>query len=94
MCCCSCCRVTNTASKPVYLDQVLLQYWFHGPLDGTVSDNSTAPNSSNSSGVSDVVARVSASQFRLTCSDASEELGTWAQLEAVHCGVCRLDVPV
>jgi len=69
----------------VFLDQLLLQYWFHGPLDGTVteSDNGTG---TDGSGVSDVVARVSASQFRLTCSDATQELGK-GHIEVAGCSL-------
>jgi hypothetical protein len=71
-------RITNLAAEPVFLDQVLLQYWFHGPLDGSVagsSDNSSA----GSAEVDSVVAQVSAAQFRLTCSDASAEIGACMQ---------------
>lgn len=95
------CRITNLAAEPVFLDQVLLQYWFHGPLDGTLagpSDNSTA----GSAEVADVVAQVSAAQFRLTCSDASAEIGActcrspqqvclrWAGLQREGSGCCDL----
>jgi hypothetical protein len=56
----------------VYLDQVVLQYWFHGPLDGTTDAGS---NGTGSAGGDSVIAQVSASQFRLTCSDATPEIG-------------------
>lgn len=60
----------------MYLDQLLLQYWFHGPLDSTPAEPAASNDSSSAGpGVTDVVAQVSASQFRLTCSDASPELG-------------------
>lgn len=79
------CRITNMGTDPVFLDQVVLQYWFHGPLDGTTdaAGNSTA----SSEGVtSDVVAQVSASQFRLTCSDATPELGECPHACCSHVG--------
>lgn len=93
-------RVVNTQPGPVFLDQIVLQYWFHGPLDGGMdaatanSTNSTTGSSASTSGssastsggaasssldsgsgIEEVVARVSASQFRLTCSDATPEVG-------------------
>jgi hypothetical protein len=66
------CRITNTGADTVYLDQVVLQYWFHGPLDGTTDAGS---NGTGSAGGNSVIAQVSASQFRLTCSDATPEIG-------------------
>lgn len=68
----------------MYLDQVVLQYWFHGPLDTDAADggsgsgnNTISGSASGSSGMDDVVARVSASQFRLTCSDATLSVGAF-----------------
>lgn len=97
-------RITNTQPTPVYLDQIVLSYWFQGPFDagsgGDAADagannaanaanvanaaNDTSSSSNNggggnaAGGVAEVVARVSASQFRLTCSDATTVVGEWA----------------
>jgi hypothetical protein len=97
------CRISNLDTKPVYMDQLLLQYWFHGPLDGTVvaAPGANATDAADAAAVLDPVALVSASQFRLTCSDASPEIGerwavlgaTWDVHESIqHLGLCQLDI--
>jgi hypothetical protein len=58
----------NMEPDPVDLDQVVLQYWFNGPLDGTTDvpgNNLTASEA----------AWLPTSLFRLTCSDSSAEIG-------------------
>jgi hypothetical protein len=85
------CRLSNRQAyntAPVFLDQVVLQYWFQGPEEPTAASaaalaagDSSSSNGSSSSGVvqqEEAVAALVASQFKMSCSDASPAVGEWA----------------
>lgn len=86
-------RVTNMQAEsapPVFLDEVLLQYWFHGPQGPpdnqmNASSSSTGGTSRTSSGAAGeasstqggdaAMTALVASQFKMTCSDATADFG-------------------
>jgi hypothetical protein len=75
---CNACRLSNAApadggASPVYLDQVVLQYWFHGPQQAAEA----AAAASDSSTTSSIAAHADASQLSLGCTDAGAPLSEW-----------------
>ncbi|WIA40777.1 hypothetical protein OEZ86_004457 [Tetradesmus obliquus] len=75
-----------SGTAPVFLDQVVLQYWFQGPEEPTAAsaaalaagDGSSSSNSSSGAGAMQqdwAVAALVASQFKMSCSDATPAVG-------------------
>jgi hypothetical protein len=97
--------VSNPA--PVFLDEVVLQYWFQGPEEPTAAsaaalaagEAASGSSSSNSSDLAqeEAVAALVASQFKMSCSDATAAIGesvklTWAlfvHAAQQHCLLCN-----
>jgi hypothetical protein len=74
----------SSSPTPVFLDQVVLQYWFQGPEEPTAALAAAAlaagvgNSSSSSSGdgqQDEAVAAFVASQFKMSCSDATSVIG-------------------
>ncbi|WIA20474.1 hypothetical protein OEZ85_004879 [Tetradesmus obliquus] len=75
-----------SGTAPVFLDQIVLQYWFQGPEEPTAAsaaalaagDGSSRSNSSSGAGAMQqdwAVAALVASQFKMSCSDATPAVG-------------------
>jgi hypothetical protein len=69
------CRLRNGAEAgsnpaPVYLDQVVVQYWFQGPQQAAAA----VETASNSSTTSSIAAQADASQLSWGCNDAGAPL--------------------
>jgi hypothetical protein len=94
------CRLSNrqpptSNPAPVFLDEVVLQYWFQGPEEPTaasaaalaVGEAASGSSSSNSSDLAqeEAVAALVASQFKMSCSDATAAIGEYVVLTEALC---------
>lgn len=70
-------RVSNpqpvASAGPVFLDQLLLQYWFQGPQD--LADAMAASSNFSNTSAGMLAAYATASQFELYCSDTKLPAG-------------------
>jgi hypothetical protein len=79
------CRLSNrgradSSSPPVYLDQVVLQYWFQGPRQAAEAAEAAAVATGTDGNTSSRAAQAVAAQLYMACTDAQAPLGKRRQL--------------
>jgi hypothetical protein len=82
------CRLSNGAAAgsnpaPIYLDQVVLQYWFQGQQQAAAAAPAAAAN--DSSATSSIAAQADASQLLLGCHDAGAPLSEYWLSSKARC---------
>lgn len=85
------CRLSNPAgadssAPPIYLDQVLLQYWFHGPRRAAAAAEAAAAATGTDGSTISRAAQADSAQLYLTCTDAQAPLSEWQGWVVMGCG--------
>jgi hypothetical protein len=71
---------------PIYLDQVVLQYWFQGPQQAAAAAEAAAAAIGADGSTSSRAAQADAAQLYMTCTDAQAPLSEWTGMKWLQQG--------